>query len=147
MKLTPLSRLALAGALCLLPLALLLAGRALQGVDAQTWASTLAGMPLALAGGVLAGLATERLVNRSQNTFQTLLGLALNGGLALLTVGYIYLVHIGGPMRSIGTPGRAVEQTTLFVAFLLAEGAGMLLAPLFLPTRRRSDGEKQREGI
>jgi hypothetical protein len=139
MKLTHLTRIGLAVALCLLPVAALWVILLFQGIDAETARSTLAGMPAALGGGVLAGAAAEALVNRSKSTFQTLVGLGLSAGIGVLTIGYINLIHIGGPMDAMGTTRRVVEQVTLFVAFLMAQGAGILLAPVVLPSRREDD--------
>ena len=136
MKLTHLSRIGLALTLSLLPVAALLAIRLIQSVDAETIQSTLAAMPVALGGGILAGAAAEALVNRSRSTLQTLVGLGLSAGIGVLTIGYINLIHIRGPMSSVGTLSRTVEQVTLFVAFLTAQGAGILLAPVVLPSRR-----------
>ena len=121
-----LTRLALALGLCLLPGIGLLVVRLLGGIDAQTLGHTLTGLPVALAGGLLAGAAAEVLLHRSTATLRTLLGMALTAGIGVLTIGYLYLFHIRGPMSSIGALPRAVEQLTLFVAFLLAQGAGML---------------------
>jgi hypothetical protein len=136
MKLTPPTRIGLAVALCLLPAAALLVIVLFQGVDATTARSTLAGIPIALTGGLLAGALAEALVNRSKGTVQTLLGLALSAGIGVLTIGYIYLIHIRGPLSSIGTFSRAVEQVIPFMAFLTAQGAGILLSPVVLPSRR-----------
>jgi hypothetical protein len=36
-------------------------------------------------------------------------------------------------MAAIGDLSRAVEQTLIFVAFLTAQGAGVLLGPRILP--------------
>jgi hypothetical protein len=134
--LTPRSRIGLAVLLCLLPAAALLVIVLFQGIDAATARSTLAGIPIALTGGILAGALAEALVNRSKGTLQTLLGLALSAGIGVLTIGYLYLIHIRGPLSSIGTFSRAVEQVTLFIAFLTAQGAGILLVPVVLPSRR-----------
>jgi hypothetical protein len=137
MRPTPGLRLALAVALCLLPVALLLVVRLFQGIDAELARHTLAGLPVALAGGALAGASAEALVHRSKGTVQTLIGLALSAGFGVLTIAYVNLVHIRGTMATIGTLPRAVEQVTLFVAFLTAQGAGILLAPVVLPSRRK----------
>ena len=150
MKLIPRSRIALALLLCLVPVVVLLMIRFLEGIDAQTAQRTQAAIPLALAGGIVAGALAEALVNRSRGTMQTLLGLALTAGIGVLTIGYIYLIHIRGPLSSIGTFSRAVEQVIPFVAFLTAQGGGILLAPVVLPSRKgpdrlRGEAETQRE--
>lgn len=138
MKITHPTRLILALALCLLPVALLLLTRLLGGIGADVIRHTFAGLPVIVIGGLLAGIAAERLLHRSSGTISTLLGLALVGGLGVLTIGYIYLFRIQGPMSTITTVPRAAEQLALFLAFLLAEGAGILLAPIVLPSKQKS---------
>jgi hypothetical protein len=89
---------------------------------------TLVGCGIAAAGGLLTGLAAERFLHRGRNGAEHLIGLAATTALGVLTIGYLYLVHIRGPMSSIGTLSRAVSQILIFVEFLTAQAAGVLLA-------------------
>ena len=105
----------------------------LSWLDREAAASTVAGCVIAAIGGVLAGAAAERLLHHGEGTTQQLVGLTLTTALGVLTIGYLYLVHLRGPMAAIGTPERSISQTLTFVAFLSAQAAGILL------TASRSD--------
>ncbi len=89
---------------------------------------TLTGCGIAAVGGVLTGAVAERFLHRGRNGTEHLLGLAATTALGVLIIGYLYLVHIRGPMSSIGTLGRGVSQVLIFVEFLTAQVAGVLLA-------------------
>lgn len=121
------------GALLLGPSLLLGIARGLGWIGAAKAVDTLVGILIAAAGGVITGVVAERLLRRGRNGAENLLGVALTTALGVLTIGYLYVVHIQGPMSSIGALDRAVQQVLIFIQYLTAEGAGALLAPILIP--------------
>jgi hypothetical protein len=113
--------------LILTPPLLLGIARALGWIGASLATHSFVGCAIAAGGGVLTGLAVERFLHRGRNGTEHLVGLALTTALGVLTVGYLYLVHIRGPMSAITTLSRAVSQILIFVEFLTAQAAGVLL--------------------
>ena len=86
--------------------------------------STFIGMVIAAAGGLVIGLISRRYLANSKNNRETILGVVAVVGIGVMTIGYIYIVHIKGPMSTIGTLHRAVEQTYIFLEFLIAQASG-----------------------
>lgn len=86
--------------------------------------STFVGMLIAAVGGFVSGLISRRYLGHSQNNQETILGIAAVVVIGVMTIGYIYLVHIKGPMSSIGTLHRTIEQTFIFLEFLVAQASG-----------------------
>lgn len=121
------------GALFLGPSLLLGIARGLGWIGAAKAVDTLVGILIAAAGGVITGVVAERLLRRGRNGAENLLGVALTTALGVLTIGYLYVVHIQGPMSSIGALDRAVQQVLIFIQYLTAEGVGALLAPILIP--------------
>jgi hypothetical protein len=121
-------------ALLLAPPLLLLPVWLLSWVDIQTAIWTLVGIAAAIAGGLVGGVTAERFLRRGQGSLEQIFGVGATTAVGVVTVGYLYVVHIQGPMASIGTFSRAVEQTLIFLAFLTAQGAGVLLGPRLLST-------------
>lgn len=91
---------------------------------------TLLGMLVAAVGGVLVGIAAQRFLANSKSTRETLLGMVVTTGIGVLTIGYLYIFYIKGPMKSIGTLDRTVEQTLIFLEFLIAHISGIRLGRL-----------------
>jgi hypothetical protein len=120
-------------ALLLGPSLLLLPAWLLGWVGLPTVIWTLLGMAGAVVGGLAAGVTAERFLRRGEPGFEQVFGLGATTAIGVVTVGYLYVVHVRGPMASIGTVSRAVEQTLIFVTFLSAQGAGVLLGPRLLP--------------
>ncbi len=110
------------------PLLLIPLGTAFSWLDPQGAASTLVGCLIAAAGGLLTGLAAERLLHRGKGSTEQLIGLAVTTALGLLTIGYLYLVHLRGPMEAIDTPQRIVAQLTAFLTYLTAQAAGIVIS-------------------
>jgi hypothetical protein len=94
--------------------------------------SSLLGMVLAAAGGLSIGAVAYRFLGRGQNNREILTGMIVSVGLGILTIGYLYIVHIKGPMNTIGTPSRTVKQTFIFLEFLLAHVSGIRLGSHYL---------------
>jgi hypothetical protein len=116
------------GALLLGPPLMLPLALALNWLDAPAATSALVGCAIAAVGGLLTGTVAERLLHRGEGSTQQLLGVVLTSVLGVLTIGYLYLVHLRGPMTAITTPERIVSQTLVFLAFLAAQAAGILAA-------------------
>ena len=93
-------------------------------VSWQVVTSTLAGMAVAIVGGVILGMVAKRFLALGKGNTEILFGLAATTAIGVLTIGYIYLFHFKEPFQSIGTLSRTVEQTLIFVEFLVAEYAG-----------------------
>jgi hypothetical protein len=90
--------------------------------------STLLGMLIAAVGGIAIGITAQRFLGHSRNNLETFVGLAATVGIGVLTIGYLYIIHIKNPMGSIGTLPRTVEQTVIFLEFLLSQISGIKLA-------------------
>ncbi len=101
---------------------------------------TLSGLAIAAIGGLLAGMVAERLMHRGNSGAAQAIGLVMTTGIGVVTIGYLYLFHIRGPMATIGTLNRTVEQGLIFVHFLTAQAAGAILSFHLLPT-----GHEQQE--
>jgi hypothetical protein len=97
-------------------------------MDADLARTTLSGMVVTGIGGILTGLAASRFLHRGSNQGENLLGLFLTTTLGVVTIGYLYLVNIRGPMSTIGTPPRLVHQGLSFLEFLTGMGAGTLMS-------------------
>jgi hypothetical protein len=93
----------------------------------------LTGAGVAALGGILTGLVVDRFIKRKQGDVELLVGLSLATAFGVLTVGYLYLIHIRGPIASIGDTDRAVEQITVFLTYLFAQALGIQLAESVLP--------------
>jgi hypothetical protein len=89
--------------------------------------STVTGMLIAAAGGIVNGLTAHHYLASSRSTRDTFLGMALTVGIGVLTIGYLYIFHIQGPMKSIGTFSRTIKQFFIFLEFLLAQISGIRL--------------------
>lgn len=122
------SRLVLAVCLLTAPPALLLVVHSLGWVEASTLEQTLVGIAITAPGGLIIGIISERFLGRGRNGREQTAGLIAATALGVATIGILYLLHIRGPMSSIGTPARAVKQLLSFVEFLTAQGAGILLS-------------------
>lgn len=110
------------------PPLLLVIGAALQGIDLVTAERALGGIAITSAGGLIAGALAERLLRRGKRELTQLLGVIATTAIGMLTISYLYLVDIRGPMSTIGSLPRAVHQGVGFLAFLTAQGAGMLIS-------------------
>jgi len=122
------SQLALAVSLLIVPPALLLVAHSLGSIKAPTAEQTFTGIAITATGGLIVGLISERFLGRGRNGVEQTAGLIAATALSVITIGILYLLHIRGPMSSIGTPERAVKQLFSFVEFLTAQGAGILLS-------------------
>jgi len=121
-------RLWLAACLLAVPPTLLLAARSLGWVKASTAEPTFTGIAITAIGGLIVGIISERFLGRGRNGVEQTAGLIAATALSITTIGILYLLHIRGPMSSIGTPERAVKQLFSFVEFLTSQGAGILLS-------------------
>lgn len=130
----PTRMLAVAGLLAAPPLLLMMA-RVLQWADRDTAQATLVGIAITAAGGTLTGITADRFLHRGRNQAENLIGLAATTFLGVLTIGYLYIAHIRGPMSTIATLPRAISQGLSFLEFLTAQGAGTLLASYFTRDR------------
>jgi hypothetical protein len=126
-RMPPSRRLAISLVLIVTPAILALSAHLLGwlGRDLLIW--TLLGIAIAAGGGLVAGFVEVRLLRRPRNDATQLLGIAATTAVGVLTIGYLYLVHIRGPMSTVGTLSRAVEQVLIFVEYLTAQAAGILL--------------------
>mgnify|MGYP006306452739 CR=1 FL=1 len=113
--------------LLLLPLLILLVLWGTATIDRDTAQATLTGILIAASGGIVAGITAERFLHRGRGELENLVGLGLTTFVGVLTVGYLYIGHIRGPMSSIATFPRAIRQGLSFLAFLMAQGTGILL--------------------
>jgi hypothetical protein len=95
--------------------------------------STLLGMLVAAAGGIIIGFFANRYLGNSRNNREIILGMTTTVGLGVLTIGYLYIFYIKGPMSSIGTLERTVKQIFIFLEFLIAHLSGFRLGKRFLP--------------
>ena len=114
---------------CLLTGLLLLVGIA-GWIDWLLIRSTIVGILIAAVGGIAIGVVAHRYLGNSRNNRDTLFGLIVTVGLGVLTIGYLYIIHIKGPMNSIGTLNRTVKQTFIFLEFLFAHISGIRLSKL-----------------
>jgi hypothetical protein len=108
---------------------LLLAG----GIKLLGWSviwSTVTGMLIAAAGGIVNGITAHHYLATNRGTRDTFLGMAFVVGIGVLTIGYLYIFHIKGPMNSIGTFSRTIEQSFIFLEFLFAQISGIRLDKL-----------------
>ena len=110
----------------------LLCSRAVGWIDWSTFRSTLIGMMIAAVGGIVIGLVAYRYLGNYRNNREVLVGMVLTVGFGVLTIGYLYIIHIKGPMSSIGTINRAVKQVIIFTEFLFAHISGIKLGKRFL---------------
>jgi len=122
------SRLVLAVSLLTVPPTLLLAAHSLGWILASTAEQTFIGIAITATGGLIVGIISERYLGRGRNGVEQTAGLIAATALSVITIGILYLLHIKGPMSSIGTPERTVKQLFSFVEFLTAQGAGILLS-------------------
>ncbi len=93
---------------------------------------TLIGMLVAAVGGIAIGLTAHRYLAHNKNNREAFLGMVATTGIGVLSIGYLYIIHIKGPMKSIGTLNRTVEQTFIFLEFLIAHISGIRLGKLFV---------------
>jgi len=119
--------------LALLPTVVSAVLRVVGVIRPDTFSAIIKGVGIAALGGVLTGIAADRFIRRKRNDAELLLGLALATALGVLTIGYVYLIHIGGPMSAIGETDRAVEQVTLFLTYLLAQAVGIKIIRWMMP--------------
>lgn len=103
------------------------------GIQQGTFSDTLLGAGIAALGGVLTGIVGDRFIRHNRSDIELLIGLALATVLGVLTIGYLYLIHIRGPMASIGQLDRAVEQITVFLTYLFTQAVGIRLTRRFIP--------------
>ena len=101
-------------------------------IDWSLIRSTLIGMLLAAVGGIAIGMIANRYLGNSHNNGEILIGMTVTVGLGVLTIGYLYIVYIKGPMESIGTLNRTVQQTLIFIEFLIAHISGIRLGKRYL---------------
>jgi hypothetical protein len=116
---------------------------ALQRIDLATAKRTLVGIAITSAGGLIAGALAERLLHRGKHELMHLLGVIATTAIGVLTISYLYLVEIRGPMSTIGSLPRAVHQGIGFIAFLTAQGAGMLISATLGPPPTQSPSPSQ----
>lgn len=95
--------------------------------------STLTGMVIAAAGGLAIGITALRYLARSKGSREIILGLIITSGIGVLTIGYLYIVHIQESKLAIGTFTRAVNQSFIFGEFLIAQLSGIKLAKTLFP--------------
>jgi NhaP-type Na+/H+ or K+/H+ antiporter len=119
--------------LTLLPLLIAVVIRLAGGIRSSLISDILTGAGVAALGGILTGLIVDRFIRRKQGDVELLVGLALATAVGVLTIGYLYLIHIRGPIASIGDTDRAVEQVTVFLTYLFAQTLGIQLAESVLP--------------
>ena len=99
----------------------------LAAIDATTAVSTLIGCGIATIGGLLSGAIAERLLHRGRSGADHVAGIVATTTVSVMTVGFIYLVQLQGPVDAIGMSARAVEQVLAFTQFLTAQAAGIML--------------------
>lgn len=119
--------------LTLLPLLIAVVIRLAGGIRSSLISDILTGAGVAALGGILTGLIVDRFIRRKQGDVELLVGLALATAVGVLTIGYLYLIHIRGSIASIGDTDRAVEQVTVFLTYLFAQTLGIQLAESVLP--------------
>jgi hypothetical protein len=115
---------------CLLAVLLLFTG-VIGWIDWHIIQSTFIGMLVAAVGGTVLGMVALRYLGESRSNRETLFGLVVTVGLGVLTIGYLYIFYIKGPMKSIGTLNRMVKQTFIFLEFLFAHISGIRLGKRF----------------
>lgn len=118
----------LAAGLIVWPLLLLPLLQVLGWTATSTAQETLVGIAITALGGIITGAISERLLGRGRNSSEQAVGLFAVTTLGVITIGILYLLQIRGPMSSIGTPERAVNQIVAFAEFLTAQAAGILLS-------------------
>jgi len=116
-----------------LPLLVAVIIRMAGGIGSNLMSDILTGAGVAALGGILTGLVVDRFIRRNRGDVELLIGLSLATAFGVLTVGYLYLIHIRGPIASIGDTDRAVEQITVFLTYLLAQTLGIQIAEKVLP--------------
>ena len=94
-------------------------------IRADTLSETAQGAIVATLGGILTGSVADRFIRRKRGDLELIVGLALTTAIGVLTIGYLYLIHIQGPMSSIGEIDRATEQITVFLTYLFAQILGI----------------------
>lgn len=126
------------------PVVVLIAAGLIAGISAAVIAHTLVGMVGVTIGGLAAGVTAKRFLAHAKGDGEVLYGLGAVTAIGVVAIGYIYLFYIDNDMRTIGTPARAIEQTSIFVEFVLAQYVGTLWAERFLPGMKAA-GRKQEE--
>ena len=119
--------------LALLPAVVSAVLRVVGVIRLDTFSTIIKGVGIAALGGVLTGIVADRFIRRKRNDVELLLGLAFTTALGVLTIGFIYLIHIGGPMSAIVETDRAGEQVTLFLTYLLAQAVGIKIVRWTMP--------------
>jgi hypothetical protein len=127
-SLSPVQRIALSLALLVAPALSALIAWLLGWLGQDLTVKSLTGIAIASIGGLAAGFVEERLLRRPRNDAEQLIGISAATAVGVLTIGYLYVAHIRGPMSTIGTLSRAVEQVLVFVAYLTAQAAGILIS-------------------
>ncbi len=108
------------------------------GIQTGTLSKTLAGAGITAIGGVATGIVADRFIRRKRSDIELLVGLALATLLGVLSIGYLYLIHLRGPMSSIGQLDRAVEQIAAFLTYLFAQAVGIQIARRSIPDLERT---------
>lgn len=98
--------------------------------DWSTIESTLLGMVIAAFGGIIIGIFAQRYLAQGQGNREVIFGLVMTAGIGVITIGYLYIIYIKGPMKSIGTVDRAVKQSFIFLEFLVAHISGIKLGEM-----------------
>ncbi len=116
-----------AAALLLTPTLLLMIARGMNWIAATSARAITLGMLVAALGGLVSGTVGQRMLRQPQGELQIAIGVAATTLLASITVGYLYLIHLDGPLAELGTLSRAIEQVIPFVGFLTGMAAGVIL--------------------
>ena len=117
----------------LLPLFVAVLIRIGGGIRPDTLSQTVKAVGIAALGGILTGIVADRFIRRKRGDVELLIGLSLATALGVLTVGYLYLIQIRGPMASIGEVDRTVQQVTAFLTYLFAQAVGIQVARRIIP--------------
>lgn len=86
--------------------------------------STYIGMLGAIIGGVTLGITAKRFLAHSRDWRELLFGILASIAIGVIAIGYIYLVHLKNPFQSMSSLPRIVEQSSIFITFLLAQLVG-----------------------
>jgi hypothetical protein len=131
--------------LALFPLFVAVVIRLMGGIRAETLSETVKGAGGAALGGILTGMVADRFIRRKRGDVELFIGLSLATALGVLTIGYLYLIQIRGPIASIGDVNRSVEQVTAFLTYLFSQTVGIQIARRTVPNPERS-GETVKDG-